>query len=115
MQKLKTINLHSEHWKEVIAEIKRRNERQEKEYSVSTFVDKDLLIRLRKNNNQIVWGRRGTGKTHLFRTLYEDFKRSFEDEKVLPVHLQQDKGNMRQMNCPHTALGKLFLYPVAIA
>ncbi len=47
-----------------------RSERQvDLEHVAATFVDPGIAMRLDNNNNQILYGRRGTGKTHALRVL----------------------------------------------
>lgn len=53
-----------------VAEIRQRSERQQDANKlVGTFVDVGILPQIDTSNNQIVYGRRGTGKTHIFRVL----------------------------------------------
>ena len=45
-----------------------RAERQENvSQLVATFVDPGISVQLENDNNQILYGRRGTGKTHVFK------------------------------------------------
>lgn len=55
--------------------------------SARFFVDPDLLISLIQLKNQVVFGRRGLGKTHLFTTVRDYYVGSFEDKKILPVFI----------------------------
>lgn len=51
-----------------VAAIMQRSERQQEPHKlVGAFVDVGILPQLQNTNNQIVFGRRGTGKTHVFR------------------------------------------------
>ena len=53
-----------------VANLRRRSERQEDgEKLRSSFVDVGVLLQLRNFDNQIIFGRRGTGKTHILRLL----------------------------------------------
>ena len=53
-----------------VSQILQRSERQENLTKlVHTFVDVGVLPQLENRNNQILYGRRGTGKTHVFRVL----------------------------------------------
>lgn len=53
-----------------VSRIKQRAERQQDiQTLMATFVDIGILPRLLNNNNQIIYGRRGTGKTHLLKML----------------------------------------------
>jgi hypothetical protein len=56
--------------KAAVAKILQRSERQEDLGKlVGTFVDVGILPQLENRNNQIFYGRRGTGKTHVLRVL----------------------------------------------
>lgn len=58
-----------------VSQILQRSERQEEvEKLVQTFVDVGVLPQLDNRNNQILYGRRGTGKTHVLRVLGTRFK-----------------------------------------
>lgn len=53
-----------------VSQILQRSERQEEVAKlVDTFVDVGILPQLANRNNQILFGRRGTGKTHVLRVL----------------------------------------------
>ena len=65
-----TVVLRDEHIVHAISNIRRRSERQEDlEKLRLSFVDVGILEQLRNNDNQIIYGRRGTGKTHVLRVL----------------------------------------------
>jgi hypothetical protein len=49
------------------------------------FVDANLLERMVPAKNQAVFGRRGTGKTHLLGRLQEYYRDSYGEQKILPV------------------------------
>jgi Cdc6-like AAA superfamily ATPase len=51
---------------------------------VKTYVEVGILPQIENTNNQIIYGRRGTGKTHLFRYLENDIKSS---EKAIVIFL----------------------------
>ncbi|HXS59682.1 MAG TPA: hypothetical protein VN703_02600 [Candidatus Sulfopaludibacter sp.] len=51
------------------------------------YVDPDLLHLLVKPKNQVIYGRRGTGKTHLFARINEYYRKSFNENKVLPISI----------------------------
>jgi hypothetical protein len=64
-----------------VPKILQRSERQvDLERTLRTFVDVGVLPQLLNRNNQILYGRRGTGKTHVLR--------------VLDSQLQQEPGNV---------------------
>jgi Cdc6-like AAA superfamily ATPase len=53
-----------------VSQILQRSERQEEVSKlIETFVDVGVLPQLENRNNQILYGRRGTGKTHVLRVL----------------------------------------------
>jgi hypothetical protein len=53
-----------------VSTVLERSERQEDLSQLdATFVDPGISIRLANNNNEIVYGRRGTGKTHVLKVL----------------------------------------------
>lgn len=51
------------------------------------YVDTVFLESLQSKKNQIVFGRRGTGKTHLFRRLEEELLNHFEHMRMLPIYV----------------------------
>ena len=58
-----------------VAAIPQRSERQQDlQKLVGSFVDVGILPQIRNINNQIVYGRRGTGKTHILRVLASELK-----------------------------------------
>lgn len=53
-----------------VANIKQRSEKQRNvQKSIESFVDLGVFPQIATENNQIIYGRRGTGKTHLFQFL----------------------------------------------
>lgn len=67
----------------------RAERQQDKSKITETFVDIGILPQLENNNNQIVYGRRGTGKTHVLKVLDINLKRnkkkivSYIDARIL--------------------------------
>lgn len=62
-----------------------RSERQEDlDQLEATFVDPGIALRLHNNNNQIVYGRRGTGKTHVLKVLLQ---KAASARNELPVYI----------------------------
>lgn len=60
-----------------VAAITQRSERQQDlQKLVGAFVDVGILPQIRNSNNQIIYGRRGTGKTHVLRVLSSELKTS---------------------------------------
>lgn len=51
------------------------------------FVDTALLPTLAELKNQVIYGRRGTGKTHLLLRLAERYRDAFPEDRVLPVYV----------------------------
>ena len=75
---------------QAVSRVMQRAERQSDiQKIITTFVDIGVLPQLSNRNNQIIYGRRGTGKTHVLRVLGSDLGK---DEKstlltLMPVHL----------------------------
>lgn len=68
-----------------VGSILERSERQEDlDQLLATFVDPGIAMRLANNNNQIVYGRRGTGKTHVLKVLQREAQ---ESKGELPVYV----------------------------
>jgi len=62
--------VEDEELKRAVSRILQRSERQDDlQKLLGTFVDVGILPQLENNNNQIFYGRRGTGKTHVLRVL----------------------------------------------
>lgn len=62
--------VHDHYITAAVSGIYHRAERQpDTEYVVGTFVDTGVVMQLMNLNNQVVYGRRGTGKTHLLKVL----------------------------------------------
>jgi len=62
---------------QAVAAIPQRSERQQDlQKLVGSFVDVGILPQIRNVNNQILYGRRGTGKTHVLRVLASELKQS---------------------------------------
>lgn len=66
-----------------VSNIKQRAERLlDDETVVNTYVEVGILDQIANTNNQIIYGRRGTGKTHLFRYLESELKKSAKNVVV---------------------------------
>ncbi|MBN3034803.1 MAG: hypothetical protein JW861_04400 [Bacteroidales bacterium] len=62
---------------QAVSRIHQRADRQEKiEKIVNTYVEIGILPQLSNKNNQILYGRRGTGKTHILRKLEDELHKS---------------------------------------
>jgi len=62
---------------QAVAAIPQRSERQQDlQKLVGSFVDVGILPQIGNVNNQIIYGRRGTGKTHILRVLASDLKKN---------------------------------------
>lgn len=69
-----------------VSRILQRAERQESpEKIVNTFVDVGFLPQLNNHNNQVFYGRRGTGKTHVLKVL--ETRLEEEDEQNTAVYI----------------------------
>src|ERR1043166_3795422 len=55
---------------QAVSGIRQRSERQQNlQKLIEAFVDVGILAQINNTNNQIIYGRRGTGKTHIFKVL----------------------------------------------
>lgn len=61
--------------KKTVSKILQRSERQDLQKIIRSFVDVGVLPQLLNQNNQIIYGRRGTGKTHIFKVLYSELEK----------------------------------------
>jgi Cdc6-like AAA superfamily ATPase len=53
----------------------------------ATYVDTAFLATLQNKRNQIIFGRRGTGKTHLLRRLQDELFARFSELRIVPVYV----------------------------
>lgn len=67
--------LHDIELMKAVANIIQRAERGDIDRPTQTFVDTGILMQLTNINDQILFGRRGTGKTHVLRVLGDQFKK----------------------------------------
>lgn len=73
---------------DAIVSIKLRAEKQPKlENDLQYFVQIIDFAALSAPNTQIIYGRNGTGKTHLLKAFYQYCESNFEDNKILPVYI----------------------------
>ena len=71
---------------------------------VKTYVEVGILPQISNANNQIIYGRRGTGKTHLFRYLENDIK---TNNKAIVIYLDcRTLGSAADYSNPNIALNK---------
>lgn len=96
--------------REVLAAVSRILQRSEREVDaaqlIRTYVDTGVLPQLRNSNNHILYGRRGTGKTHVLRVLGEEAKKDpsavvlYLDLRVVGSTNQlDDKGRSLPQKC----------------
>lgn len=87
-----------------VSRILQRAERQlDDEKVVGTFVDVGILPRLDNRNNQVMYGRRGTGKTHVFRALAAELTRQSADNVVVYLDART-LGSSKQFSDPDAPL-----------
>lgn len=68
-----------------VSSILKRSERQQDQSKIiNTFVDVGILPQINNMNNQIVYGRRGTGKTHIFKYLASQLTKT---DNVISVYI----------------------------
>jgi Cdc6-like AAA superfamily ATPase len=88
----KTRNRRTE-WNSVAVSLPFRAE--ELQDATEAFADTIFIDTLKAKQNQIVYGRRGTGKTHLLERLKEEYISKFEEYRSVPIfvngsHLRQE-------------------------
>lgn len=62
-----------------VSRILQRSERQDLEKLLDTYVDVGIFPQISNTNNQIIYGRRGTGKTHVLKVLQSELDGSTEN------------------------------------
>lgn len=71
---------------QAVAAIPQRSERQQDlQKLVGSFVDVGILPQIRNVNNQIIFGRRGTGKTHILRVLADELSKGALNDIALYI------------------------------
>ncbi len=86
-----------------IASIKQRSEKQrDLQKLIDSFVDLGIIPQIASENNQVVYGRRGTGKTHLFGYLASELK-DRPNVAVISVDCRT-LGSSRQFSDPNLAI-----------
>jgi Cdc6-like AAA superfamily ATPase len=91
-----------------ISQILIRSEKQQNpELLIQTYVETGVLPQLDNENNQVLFGRRGTGKTHLFRVLEQEY-RSNQDYLSLYMDLRI-LGSAQQLNDPDRPLTQRYI------
>lgn len=75
----------AEAWYAAVAQLADRSE--EIADPTATYVDTTFLATLRNRRNQIVFGRRGTGKTHLLRRLQDELLSRFGELRIVPAYV----------------------------
>jgi len=53
----------------------------------ATYVDTAFLATLQNKRSQVIFGRRGTGKTHLLRRLQDELLDRFSELRIVPVYI----------------------------
>jgi hypothetical protein len=53
--------------------------------ATAAFADTTFLDVLKTEQNQVIYGRRGTGKTHLLKRLEDEYLTDFEIRKIMPI------------------------------
>ncbi len=74
-----------EQWREATRHLSYRAESLEN--ASNTFAETTFVQMLMVNRNQVVFGRRGTGKTHLLMRVYEEYVSNFDTYKTIPISL----------------------------
>ena len=81
-------NLRSE-WNNVAIALPTRGE--ELQNATEAFADTVFVDTLKAKQNQIIYGRRGTGKTHLLKRLEEEYIFKFDEYRVVPIFVNGSK------------------------
>ena len=55
--------------------------------ATESFAHTIFMDTLKARHNQIIYGRRGTGKTHLLKRLAEEYSSNFKDDKTVPIYI----------------------------
>lgn len=55
------------------------------------YAGKDVINKINNVKNQVIYGRRGTGKTHLLKALQETLIDTFEENRKLPIYIDMRK------------------------
>ncbi len=86
-----------------VSRILQRSERQEDlQKLLDTFVDVGILPQLDNQNNQILYGRRGTGKTHVLKVLSSQLR---EEKKNTVVYIDaRTLGSTSQFSDPNVPI-----------
>jgi hypothetical protein len=80
-----SILISDENVVQAITSLVQRAEREEDpQRLVRTYVDTGILSQLKNTNNQVLYGRRGTGKTHVFKVLEQHFS---QENMTVTVYL----------------------------
>lgn len=97
--------IQDQHIVKAVSRILQRSERQvDREKIVRTFVDIGILPQLNNLNNQILYGRRGTGKTHVLKVLKSRLE---QEENVATVYIDsRTLGSTAQFSDPTVPLEK---------
>jgi len=72
-------------WYEAVASLADRAE--ELADPTATYVDTVFLPALQNRRNQVIFGRRGTGKTHLLRRLRDELYSRFGESRIVPAYV----------------------------
>jgi hypothetical protein len=88
--------LNSEPIKEGINKLSNniRTERSDLENYLSLYADKSIISRLDNNNNQVIFGRRGTGKTHLLYAFEDSIQKKASEKGEIssfPIYIDLRK------------------------
>lgn len=74
-------------WSKAIHEISPKSEKLEQDIISKSYVDMGHLDRILNSTSQYIYGRRGTGKTHLFKYLAEHINNQFHDQKNIAIYI----------------------------
>ena len=83
------MNIKNSEIKEAISKLANviRAENIETKNYLDLYVGEDALESIDNVNNQVIYGRRGSGKTHLLKALQEKQNRSFESQRKIAIYI----------------------------
>ena len=76
-------------WNKVAMALPSRGE--ELQNATEAFADTVFVDTLKARQNQIIYGRRGTGKTHILKRLEEEYIFKFDEYRVVPIFVNGSK------------------------
>lgn len=79
------INFSIEKWDKIAVELSTRAE--ELDSATEAFADTIFLNVLKAKQNQIIFGRRGMGKSHLLKRIDDEYRNNFNKYRIVPIFI----------------------------